>query len=252
MELAGLFRTEGIVLRNRDYREADELLTILTTGYGKIEAIVKGTRKPGSRLRSGTQRLCRSVFLLYAGKNLATVTQCEVCSIYAPLRQDLRLLAYAYYLMEIADAVVLPGQSSPGVYKLLKQGLELLIDTDAEVVARAVEARILKNLGLEPCLERCSVCQRPVTPHAGTILSPAAGGIVCLDCRGENEREYSAAPGSIMTWRQLNRIHWQNIGRLQISPAIGKELAQIIPAFLEYYIDKKLRSRAFITEIGGN
>ncbi len=250
--MAGFFRTEGIVLKGRDYREADQLLTIATPNFGRVEAIVKGVRKPRSRLRSGTQQLCRSHFLFYAGKNLATVTQCELQSLFAPLRQDLKRLAYAYYLLEVTEAVLLPGQAAPKIYNLLNQSLKLLIITKPSLTARAFEARILKILGLHPQLDICVVCQGPLGKNMQISMSPAAGGVLCDNCQGHQGPKYSIAPGGIKIWQRLNTLGWRYLKRLQISPFLEQQLEEIMPAFLEYYLGKGIRSRAFIGEIGGD
>jgi DNA repair protein RecO (recombination protein O) len=252
MKMAGYFHAEGIVLKSRDYQETAQLLTILTLDHGKIDAIVKGVRKPSSSLRSGTQQLSRSRFLFYAGRNLATVTQCEVQSIYAPLRQDLGRLAYACYLVEIADSVVMPGQANPAMYNLLKQGLEMLAAAPPGLVARAFEARTLKILGLEPRLDRCAACGGPLTGGGRVTVAPAAGGAVCPGCCGREGPEYRVMPGSIKIWQQLNHMQWRLLQRLQVSPARARELEEIMPAFLEYYLDRRLKSRIFINTIGGN
>ncbi|HRF93643.1 MAG TPA: DNA repair protein RecO, partial [Aggregatilineales bacterium] len=42
------FRTNAIILKRRDFGEADRLLTILSPQYGKRETIAKGARKPAS------------------------------------------------------------------------------------------------------------------------------------------------------------------------------------------------------------
>ncbi|AKX93357.1 DNA repair protein RecO [Moorella thermoacetica] len=250
--MPGLFQAEGIVLKSRDYQETDQLLTILTRTHGKLEAIVKGVRKPRSSLRSGTQQLCRSRFLFYAGKSLATVTQCEVQEIYGPLRQDLKRLAYAYYLVEIADGVVMPGQVNQAMYLLLQQGLEALGELEPALVARAFEARTLKLLGLAPRLEACALCQRELKGNGRVAIAPAAGGALCPECRGHQGREYLVSRGGVKTWQQLNRLNWSYLKRLQINPMLMGELGEVMPAFLEYYLDRRLRSRAFINEIGGD
>ncbi|MBE3572919.1 MAG: DNA repair protein RecO [Moorella humiferrea] len=249
--MAGYFRAEGIVLKSRDYGETDLLLTILTPHHGKVEAIAKGVRKSKSSLRSGTQQLCRSRFLFYAGKSLATVTQCEVQSIFAPLRSDLQLLAYAFYLVEIADVVVMPGQINRAMYYLLKEGLEALGAARPSLVARAFEARTLKIMGLEPRLDRCASCDGMLELKGKVTVAPAAGGAICSRCRGQKPPEYQVVPGSIKIWQQLNHINWRHLQRLRLSPYFDKELGEIMPAFLEYYLDRKLKSRALINEIGG-
>ena len=45
-----LYRVEAIVIRRRDWDEADRLLTLFTREQGKIQAVAKGARKPTSRL----------------------------------------------------------------------------------------------------------------------------------------------------------------------------------------------------------
>ena len=44
-----LYRTEAIVLKRRDYGEADRLLTVFTPEHGKLVLLGKGGRKTQSR-----------------------------------------------------------------------------------------------------------------------------------------------------------------------------------------------------------
>src|SRR5690606_29534110 len=44
-----VYRTHAIVLRRRDFQDADRILTIYTPNYGKLEVIAKGIRKTTSR-----------------------------------------------------------------------------------------------------------------------------------------------------------------------------------------------------------
>jgi len=81
----GPYRTEGIVLKSKDYGEADKLLTIFTRARGKAQAIVKGVRKQKSRLRGGVQPLTLSDFQMYEGRSLDTVIQAEVRDPFSPL-----------------------------------------------------------------------------------------------------------------------------------------------------------------------
>src|SRR5690554_1201034 len=101
-----LITTEGFVLKNRKYRETDSILTIFTRKVGKINAIAKGARRPKSNLLAGIQPFCYSEFVLYKGRNLYTVSQCDSKEIFYPLREDLKKLSYASYLMELVEAVI--------------------------------------------------------------------------------------------------------------------------------------------------
>jgi len=48
-------KTEGIVVKEVGTGEADKIITILTRGQGRISALVKGGRRPRSRLSAGSR-----------------------------------------------------------------------------------------------------------------------------------------------------------------------------------------------------
>jgi DNA repair protein RecO (recombination protein O) len=133
----------------------------------------------------------------------------------------------------------------------LKQGLEQLAVAPPALVARAFEARTLKILGLEPRLDRCASCGGSLRSAERVTVAPAAGGTICPQCRGREGPEYQVRPGSIKIWQQLNHMNWRHLRRLRINPYLARDLEEIMPAFLEYYLDRKLKSRALINEIGG-
>ena len=47
--------SETLILRGRDYGEADRILVLLTKEAGKLSAIAKSVRKPNSKLKASTQ-----------------------------------------------------------------------------------------------------------------------------------------------------------------------------------------------------
>jgi DNA repair protein RecO (recombination protein O) len=63
-----LYRVDALIIRARDFGEADKILTLYTKECGKIQAIAKGVRKPTSRLRGGVQMFAHSRLLLYRGR----------------------------------------------------------------------------------------------------------------------------------------------------------------------------------------
>ena len=58
------FRTDAIILKRRDFGEADRLLTILTPRHGKIDVIAKGARQIRCGAIAGKYRLGHSKRLL--------------------------------------------------------------------------------------------------------------------------------------------------------------------------------------------
>ena len=62
------FKTEGIILRRRDFGEADRILTVFSLHRGKISVIAKGVRRITSRRAGNVELLNRVQMFLYPGK----------------------------------------------------------------------------------------------------------------------------------------------------------------------------------------
>src|SRR5690554_3964838 len=107
-----LLKTEGFVLKNRKYAETDSLLVIFTRKIGKIHAIAKGVQRLKSSLMAGVQPFCYSDFVLYKGKSLYTVSQCEPKQIFYKIREDIKHLSYGAYVVELIEAVTNEGQTN--------------------------------------------------------------------------------------------------------------------------------------------
>lgn len=241
-----LYQVRGIVLSTQDFQDNDRILNILTPSRGKIAAIAKGARKATSSLRSGTQRLCLARFLLYEGKSLATVTQCQVEDFFGPVRENLGRLLTACYLTEIAEAATVPGQPSSGMFKLLKDSLSLLGREEPSLIARAFEVKTISLLGLAPRLSSCAACGGALSWQGTVAVSPVAGGALCASCRGRYSPEYYLSQESLRTWEHLTKLRGENLHRLKLSTRCRGELEEVLPAYLEYYLERKLKSRILL------
>ncbi|MCG0277546.1 MAG: DNA repair protein RecO [Thermanaeromonas sp.] len=241
-----LYQVRGIVLSTQDFQDNDRILSILTPSRGKVTAIAKGARKATSSLRSGTQQLCLSRFLLYEGKSLATITQCQVEDFFGAVREDLKRLLTACYLTEIAEAVTVPGQPGYGMFKLLKESLSLLAREDPFIVTRAFEVKTIGLLGLAPRLNLCVSCGASLDWQEAVAVSPAAGGTLCSSCQGRYSPEYRLSKEGLKIWEYLTRWRGESLSRLKLSTRCRGELEEVLPAYLEYYLERKLKSRILL------
>ena len=100
---ARLYRTESIVLRRQDLGEADRIVTVFTPAQGKLRAIAKGVRRPGSKKAGHVEPFTRNSLLVAKGRELDIITQAETLDAYPSLRQDLDRLGQAAYVIELVD-----------------------------------------------------------------------------------------------------------------------------------------------------
>lgn len=120
------YRTEGVILKRTNFGEADKILTVFSKHFGKISIIAKGIRKTSSR-KGGNLELFNQVKIFLAkGKNLDIVTEVELINPFKSWRKDLKKVAVAYRLCELADKLTAEKVESEEVYEILVNYLSSL------------------------------------------------------------------------------------------------------------------------------
>jgi len=170
----------GLVLRTREYREADRLVTLLTRGNGIVTGVARGVRKVRSKLASQVEPLTFGLYQLHLGRSaLGTLLQGEALNHHRKLRADPILLAYAQYFCELCETALPEHEPAGAVFTLLLQALTTLEgEAQPARAARCFELNLLALLGYRPALDSCLCCG-----GAGPFLfDPSSGGLVCRRC----------------------------------------------------------------------
>lgn len=175
--------TQGIVLRETNYKEADKILTVLTQDFGKRTVKARGCRRKTSKLTGASQLLVYSEMTLYERGEFTTLSEADPLQQFWGVRQDLEALALASYFAEVTEAAAQEGEPCPEVLSLLLNclyALDKLKKPRAQVKA-VFELRLLCLTGYAPLLDACAVCgkQEPVHPR----LNLFQGVLHCAGCR---------------------------------------------------------------------
>jgi len=152
-------RTEGIVLRRRDFGESDRILVLFTKKMGRVSVIAKGARKPSSKISGHLELFMRSSFLISRGRNLHILTQAEMIEDFEPLRKDLSGIGTGSYVVELVDSVTYEEGSNVKLYDLLVSTLDSLsTGKDPGIIIRYYELHLLDLVGFRPELFVCVEC----------------------------------------------------------------------------------------------
>ena len=103
--------TQGIVLRETNYKEADKILTVLTRDWGKRTVKARGCRRKNSKLTAASQLLVYSELTLSERGEFTTLTEADPLEQFWSVRQDLETLALASYFAEVAEASAQEGET---------------------------------------------------------------------------------------------------------------------------------------------
>ena len=180
-----LLTTQGIVLREVNYKEADKILTVLTRDFGKRTVKARGCRRKNSRLTAGSQLLVYSEMTIHERGEFLTLNEADPQQQFWSVRQDLELLALASYFAEVTENACQEGEESSELLSLLLNCLYALdtLKKPKELVKAAFELRRLALTGYEPLLDGCAVCGLPEPENPRLHLSQ--GVLHCARCKGQ-------------------------------------------------------------------
>lgn len=114
------FKTEGIVIKRRDFRDADKILTVFTKNHGKMQIKAAGIRRIPSRRSPHVELLNYTVLTLYKGNSLPVLTEAQALEHFAPIKSDLIKIGFAYHICELVDSLCPDNQENRQVFFLLK------------------------------------------------------------------------------------------------------------------------------------
>ncbi len=180
-----ILASDALVLRTYKMGETSEVVVLLARSLGKLRAVAKGARGPRSRYQSALVPLSEVRVTLYGrqGAELFRLGACELLhSSFALSTRGLEEGLTLPYFAELLDAFAQEGETEDAVYRLatavLRAGDEGM---PVGLLARYLEAWLLRLHGLYPPLETCSAC-RAALPEGPLRYHASARGFVCGAC----------------------------------------------------------------------
>lgn len=176
-------KTEGIVLRETEYKDSDKLLTVLTREHGKLTLRARGVKSGRSCSRAACQLLTYSEFTVSEKQGKYTITEAAAKEMFPELREDIELLYLASYFAQVTDAVAQEEDAAPELLSLLLNALYALakLKKSQKLVKAVFELRLACIAGFLPDLRGCAVCGNP-NPNRFNVTQ---GILQCAECRND-------------------------------------------------------------------
>lgn len=207
--------TEGLILKRKNFGEADRVLTVLTDRYGKISIIAKGVRRITSRRAGNVEVLNRVKLHLFKAKSY-NLTEAESLDTFAKLKENLTLSTTAFHIIELTDRLTAEEQKNPQLYELVVSILRILEKNPRQIFIRAFEVKILSLLGFWG-IEAI----RDITPEIRAILE------------------------------ELEYYSWQQIEELKLNEEQAIALERILRYYLERTLESELKSVKVLNKMRG-
>jgi DNA repair protein RecO (recombination protein O) len=144
--------TKGIILRRIDYGEADRIITMLTSDYGKIRVIAKGVRKQKSKMAGGIELFSVSEIHFIKGRgDIDTLVSTRLITHYGAIVTDLSRTQLAYNFIKIIDKTIEDASGSE-YFTVLHEAMMGLNDMKLPTIVTELSfaMRVLQLLGHVP------------------------------------------------------------------------------------------------------
>jgi DNA repair protein RecO (recombination protein O) len=180
-----LITTEALVLRGYKLGETSKVIVLLTRERGKLRAVARGARGGRPRYQSALEPLSEVRVSLHGRQSAELLRLGQAELLRSAFRAGTRSLEAGLFLsacVELLDAFCPEGEADDRVYRL---ALAVVRAAEAGVrpalLARYLEAWLLRLSGLYPPLDHCASCQCGL-PSGALVYHRAAHGFVCDAC----------------------------------------------------------------------
>ncbi len=242
-------RTEAVVLRHKDWGEADRILWLYTRKMGKVRAIAKGVRKIRSRKAGHLEPFTRVNLMLARGRDLLIVTQAETLEAYSNLREDLIHVGYAAYVVELLDRFTYDEDDNLQLYRLLNETLSRINSVENPTLpVRYYEIHLLNLLGYRPQLFNCVHCESEIQPE-DQYFSISQGGVLCPKCGPKFADASQISLETLKYLRHFQRSSFSEIDRIHLSTQLNRNLETLMQQYFTYFLERNLNTPTFIRRV---
>ncbi|MEM7028019.1 MAG: DNA repair protein RecO [Chloroflexota bacterium] len=251
MNKTRLFNVDAIILRRRDFSEADRLLTVLTADHGKMRLLAKGVRKTKSRKAGHLELFMHTALQVAEGRNFGIVTQADTVQAYRALREDLDKISHAYYLSEMIDRFTEDNDPSFALFELMALTLARLSDgnpIEQFLSVRYFDLHLLRITGYQPQLHFCVSCNNRIEAE-DNYFHGLDGGILCPTCGEKRPRARRLPLSALKVLRFLQTRPWEEAAKLKLTENTQRDVERVVLDYISVILERKLKSIDFLKRL---
>ena len=229
-------KTDGLVVRQVNYKDNDQILTVLTKEHVLMTLKARGVRSRSSRLKGACQLLAYSEFTVFENRGFHTIDEANAIQMFPELRTDIELLSLASYFAQVAEVLSQEDMPNPELLSLTLNALYALCRRlcTPELVKAAFELRAACLGGYTPELSGCAVCGDPEPDRCDV-----RGGILCCaSCSAGEGLRLPVSPGSLAAMRYLVSCDAKRLFSFRLEGRAVKELCDLTETYLQTQLER--------------
>ena len=229
-------KTDGLVVRQVNYKDNDQILTVLTKEHGLMTLKARGVRSRSSRLKGACQLLAFSEFTIFENRGFHTIDEANAIEMFPELRTDIELLSLASYFAQVAEILSQEDMPNPELLSLTLNALYALCKRlcAPELVKAAFELRAACLGGYTPELSSCAVCGNPEPDR----FDVRGGILCCASCSAGEGLRLPVSPGSLAAMRYLVSCEPKRLFAFRLEGRAVKELCDLAETYLQTQLER--------------
>lgn len=245
-----LYTVEAIVIRSMDYGEGHKIITLFTKESGKVGVVARGAKKMRSRLAGLTLLFTYGEFTYYRSGQLGNLSGGDIITSHQAIQDDIYKTAYAAYLLEMIDRMLLDQDGSAYLFEQLLAALEAIeTDKDSQIIAHLFEMKMLSFAGYSPSLDACASCSEEASLTARMRFSVQLGGLLCTRCAHKDGHALSLSGRTVKLMQMFQHVDLRQLGQITVSKESKQELRHVMRLFMNTHVSEHWKSRQFIEQM---
>jgi len=169
------YRAYGLIFKKEDRAEADQLFTVYTKDFGKLEILGRAIRKISSKLRSGAEIFYLSEIEFIQGKTHKTLTDAILIEKFENLKNNLNKLKIAYKISQVLDNLVSGQEPDEKIWQLLNETFGKLNKLEIsnlklELLYYYFFWNLVSLLGYRPEISNCTIQGKKINCDIAKII----------------------------------------------------------------------------------
>lgn len=237
-------------MNRRNFRETSMLADFFTRDFGKLSGLLKGIRQDPSKFATVLEPFSRNEIIFYRKRNssLHLVSQADLVDNFDAIRQNITKVSIASVMMELLGAVMALEDKNEEVFDLTVACLQELNTTyNPDKVVTIFKIKMLALSGFKPHFDSCISCGDRILGQSKFSL--VFGGLLCERCSKKDTSSRTIFRGTVASILHIEKTDFKNSLNLGLNPQIKKELDIILNAFLNFHLEKELKSQRVLNKM---
>jgi DNA repair protein RecO (recombination protein O) len=243
-------KTEALILNRRDFRETSLIAEFYTRDYGRLSGLLKGGRAESQKFASPLEPFSYNEIIFYPRdtSSLYLVGQCDLKDNFNLIRRDIKRVGLASLICELISAVMPVEDKNEEVFNLALNCLQELGPCPApERLMTVFKIKLLSLSGFKPHFDSCVSCGERIILRCRFSLR--LGGLLCQHCAGKDTASRTIFRGTVASILHIEKNELAHGLKLGLNPQIKKELELVLDSFLEFHLEKKLKTQDILLKL---